>query len=179
MPSDAGQFGIALTHTVDDWATKFGFYATRFHSRTGYSGVIKSLTHGRGRRSCRETPPARIRTYYTEFPEGIRMFGVSFETKFKVATTFGELTYRPNQPLQFNASDLVGAVVSPLAPTTLRDQELALPPGGTLSGFERHKHVQFQLGRHRAGPQGARRSGPQLGRRGRSTRVCRTFPIPR
>ena len=43
MPSNSGQLGVALTHTVDDWATKFGFYATQFHSRAGYSGVIKSL----------------------------------------------------------------------------------------------------------------------------------------
>jgi hypothetical protein len=59
---------------------------------------------------------------------------------------FGELTYRPNQPLQFNAADLLGAVLSPVAPTTLCDQERALPPGGILSGFERHKNVQLQLG---------------------------------
>jgi hypothetical protein len=145
MPSDAGQFGVALTHTVADWATKFGLYATRFHSRTGYSGVIKSLSTT-GPPFVPGDPAGQNPQYYTEFPEGIRMFGVSFETKFKPATVFGELTYRPNQPLQFNAADLIGAVVSPLAPTTLRDEELALPPGGTLSGFERHKHVQFQAG---------------------------------
>ena len=46
MPSDSGQFGAALTHTVESWATKFGLYATQFHSRTGYSGVIKSTAHG-------------------------------------------------------------------------------------------------------------------------------------
>ena len=74
------------------------------------------------------------------------MFGLSFETKMKAGTAFGELTYRPNQPLQFNAADLLGAVVSPIAPTTLRDEERALPPGGTLQGFERHKNVQLQLG---------------------------------
>ena len=37
-------------------------------------------------------------------------------------------------------------MVSPIAPTTLRDEERALPPGGTLQGFERHKNVQLQLG---------------------------------
>ena len=46
MPSDSGQFGAALSHTVESWATKFGLYATQFHSRTGYSGVIKSTAHG-------------------------------------------------------------------------------------------------------------------------------------
>ena len=74
------------------------------------------------------------------------MFGLTFETTIKGGIVFGELTYRPNQPLQFNAADLLGAVLSPVAPTTLREQERALPPGGTLAGFERHKQVQLQLG---------------------------------
>ena len=28
MPSNGGQAGLAVLHTVDDWATKFGLYAT-------------------------------------------------------------------------------------------------------------------------------------------------------
>src|SRR4029453_8874173 len=145
MPPNAGQFGAALTHTVEDWGTKFGLYATQFHSRTGYSGVIKSQGTT-GAPFVPGDPGGQNPTYFTEFPEDIRMFGVSFATKLKGGTGFGELTYRPNQPLQFNASDLIGAVVSPIAPTTLRDRERALAPGGALSGFERHKNVQLQLG---------------------------------
>jgi Protein of unknown function (DUF1302) len=145
MPADSGQLGLAITHTVDAWATKFGLHATRFHSRTGYSGVTKSLRTA-GAPFVPGDPGGLNPTYYTEFPENIRMFGVTFETRFKGGFAFGELTYRPNQPLQFNAADLLGAVLSPVAPTTLRGQERALPPGGTLSGFERHKNVQLQLG---------------------------------
>jgi hypothetical protein len=145
MPSNSGQAGAALTHSVDEWATKFGFYVTRFHSRTGYSGVTKSLRTS-GAPFVPGDPGGLNPTYYTEFPENIRMFGVSFETRFKGGSAFGELTYRPNQPLQFNAADLLGAVLSPLAPTPLRDKERALPPGGALVGFERHKNVQLQLG---------------------------------
>src|SRR5262249_15788970 len=58
----------------------------------------------------------------------------------------GELTYRPNQPLQFNAADLLNAVVTNAGPTQLRDRVNALPPGGVLTGFERHKAAQLQLG---------------------------------
>ncbi len=43
-PSNSGQFGAALKHKVESWATEFGLYATQFHSRTGYSGVTKSLS---------------------------------------------------------------------------------------------------------------------------------------
>ena len=120
-------------------------YATQFHSRTGYSGVIKSLRTA-GAPFVPGDPDALNPKYVTEFPADVRMFGLTFETRFAGGTAFGELTYRPNQPLQFNAADLLGAVLSPVAPTTLRSQERALPPGGTLSGFERHKNVQLQLG---------------------------------
>ena len=146
FPSDFGQFGAAITHTVDEWATKFGLYATQFHSRQGYSGVIKS---GRAAGAPPFIPgdsDGLNPKYYTEYPDNIHMFALTFETKFKASTAFGELSYRPNQPFQFNAADLLGAVLSPVAPTTLRDREQALPPGGTLSGFERHKSVQLQLG---------------------------------
>jgi len=145
MPGGGGQFGAALTHTVDAWATKFGVYATQFHSRTGYSGVIKSLRTA-GAPFVPGDPDGLNPKYLTEFPANVRMFGLTFETRFAGGTAFGELTYRPNQPLQFNAADLLGAVLSPVAPTTLRSQERALPPGGTLNGFERHKNVQLQLG---------------------------------
>ena len=145
LPGDGGQFGAALTHTVDAWATKFGVYATQFHSRTGYSGVIKSLRTA-GAPFVPGDPDGLNPKYLTEFPADVRMFGLTFETRFAGGTAFGELTYRPNQPLQFNAADLLGAVLSPVAPTTLRSQERALPPGGTLNGFERHKNVQLQLG---------------------------------
>jgi len=140
-----GQGGLALFHTVDEWATKFGLYATQFHSRAGYSGVFKSLRTG-GAPFIPGAPDGLNPTYFTEFPEDIRMFGGTFETKVRGGTVFGELTYRPNQPLQYNAADLVAAAISNVAPTPLRAKMNALAPGGTLNGFERHENVQLQLG---------------------------------
>jgi hypothetical protein len=144
MPSNGGQGGLALLHTVQEWSTKFGLYATQFHSRQGYSGTIKSLRTGAP--FIPGDADGLNPKYYTEWPEDIRMFGASFETRIKGGIVFGELTYRPNQPLQYNAGDLLAAVVSPVAPTPLRSKVDALPPGGTLVGFERHKSVQLQLG---------------------------------
>jgi hypothetical protein len=146
LASNAGQFGVALTQSVEDWATKFGLYATQFHSRIGYSGVIKSGRPAAAPPFIPGDPDGLNPKYYTQWPEDIHMFGATFETKFKGGTAFGELTYRPNQPFQLNASDLLNAVASNVAPTPLRAEEQALPPGGTLSGFERHKQVQLQLG---------------------------------
>jgi hypothetical protein len=146
LASNAGQFGVALTQSVEDWATKFGLYATQFHSRIGYSGVIKSGRPAAAPPFIPGDPDGLNPKYYTQWPEDIHMFGATFETRFKGGTAFGELTYRPNQPFQLNASDLLNAVASNVAPTPLRAEEQALAPGGTLSGFERLKQVQMQLG---------------------------------
>jgi len=145
LASNAGQGGLAVLHNVDDWQTRFGLYATQFHSRAGFSGVSKSL-RGSAAPFIPGDPGGLNAKYFTEFPEDIHMVGGTFETKVKGGTVFGELTYRPNQPLQYNAADIVAAAVSNVAPTPLRARMNALGPGGTLNGFERHKNVQLQLG---------------------------------
>src|SRR5262249_20670570 len=96
MPSNWGQFGLAATHTVEPWATKFGVYATQFHSRIGYSGVTKSGAPAGAPPFVPGDPRGTNPQYFTEFPDDIRMFGLTFEKKIQAATTFGELTYRPN-----------------------------------------------------------------------------------
>ena len=145
LPSNSGQFGLALTQTVEEWGTKFGGYFTQFHSRAGYASFITSQRVG-GVPYVPGNADGLNPTYYLEWPDDVRMFALTFETRLKGATAFGELSYRPNQPLQFNAADLLNAVATNAGPTQLRDRVNALPPGGVLTGFERHKAVQLQLG---------------------------------
>jgi hypothetical protein len=145
LPSNTGQLGLAITQTVEELGTKFGAYFTRFHSRAGYAGFIKS-DRTTGAPYVPGNADGMNPTYFLEWPENIRMFALNFETTFKGGTAFGELSYRPNQPLQFNAADLLNAVVTTTGPTQLRDRVNALPVGGVLTGFERHKAVQLQLG---------------------------------
>ena len=145
MPSNGGQFGLALTHRVPDWNTQFGAYAAQFHSRSSFYGAIKSL-RATGPLFVPGNPGGLNSTYFTEYPDDIRMFGLSFETRFKGGLAFGELTYRPNQPLQYNAADLLNGFLSRTAPTPLRTQIDALAPGASFSGYERHDNVQLQLG---------------------------------
>jgi hypothetical protein len=145
QPTDAGQGGVALKHLVDAWSTELGLYATQFHSRVPfYSGT----------KSGRETGPLFLPgdpgglnpTYFTEYPEDIRMFGVSFETKIPGGAVLGELTFRPNQPLQYNSVDVIGAAVSRTAPSPLRDRVEAVAPGSVIRAWERHESLQAHLG---------------------------------
>ena len=144
-PSNSGQGGLALKHTVESWATEFGVYATQFHSRMPFYSGTKS-----GRESgplfLPGDPGGLNPTYFTEYPENIRMFGLAFEKKWRGGILLGELTYRPNQPLQYNSVDLISAAVSRTAPTPLRDKTDAVAPGGTVRAWERHEALQLQFG---------------------------------
>jgi hypothetical protein len=143
-PSNSGQGGIALKHTVDAWALEFGLYAAQFHSRAPFYSGTKS---GRDGALFLPGDPDNLNpTYFTEYPEHIRMFGVTFESKFRGGAVLGELTYRPNQPLQYNSVDVISAAVSRTAPTPLRAKMDAAAPGAVLQAWERHEALQLQIG---------------------------------
>lgn len=143
-PSDAGQGGLALKHTVDNWATEFGFYAAQFHSRPSFYSAIKSLRQGAP--FIPGDPNNLNPQFLTEFPENIRIFGATFDTRFRGGAVFGEFTYRPNQPLQYNTADILAAITSATAPSPLRAQVNALAPGATFHAWERRDAMQLQLG---------------------------------
>ncbi len=144
-PSNSGQGGLALKHAVAAWATEVGLYATQFHSRAPFYSGTKS---GRieGPLFVPGDPGNLNPTYFTEYPEDIRMFGVTVEKKIPGGAVLGELTYRPNQPLQYNSYDVISAAVSRTAPSPLRDRSNAVAPGGTMRAWERHEALQLQIG---------------------------------
>jgi hypothetical protein len=143
MPSNAGQGGVAIRHVVEDWATEFGFYAAQFHSRSSFYSAIKGTNPA-------ATPyipgSPRNAQYFTEYPEEIQMYALTFDSKIRGGAVFGELSYRPNQPFQYNSADLLAAFTSATAPTPLRAQANATAPGATFNGWERLDALQLQLG---------------------------------
>lgn len=142
--SDSGQGGIAFRLAVPAWQSEFGLYAAQFHSRAIYYS---------GTNSGRDGPPflpgnpdGLNPTYFTEYPERIRMYGATFETRRKLGLLYGELTYRPNQPIQYNPVDVTSGAVSLTAPTPLRDRIEEIGPGGMFRAWERHEALQLQFG---------------------------------
>jgi len=91
--------------------------------------------------------------YYTEFVEKVNLYGVSFNTQLDgpdIALQ-GELSYRPNQPLQLDAVELLFAGLSPLnalipAPGNRFVSQLGTyAPGAYIQGFRRNKVSQLQF----------------------------------
>lgn len=52
--------------------------------------------------------------YFMDYPEDIRLYGLSFSTTLPTGTAWqGEISYRPNAPVQINTQDLTLSVAAP------------------------------------------------------------------
>ena len=175
--SDSGQFGVAFRWFAPQLNnTEFGFYAMNYHSRTpivsnqagsflgnaqlaaavpayaeqlmqaGQAGMIPGYDGGMGAAG-----------YFFEHPEDIRLYGISFGTDIGGVSVAGELSYRPNMPLQINTSDTsrtallaAGAASLPGLPDVAYDNThrgLAgnVVAGDYIPGYERKEFWQASV----------------------------------
>lgn len=121
---DSGQWGVALRWLGDE--TEYGLYALNYHSRTPNLSYINAdaasiaaiATTARGLPTAFQTPFVSLGllgtgSYFLEYPEDIRLYGASFSTTLPTGTAWqGEISYRPNMPLQINATDNTGRLAS-------------------------------------------------------------------
>ncbi|SIQ53872.1 DUF1302 domain-containing protein [Aquipseudomonas alcaligenes] len=113
---DDGQFGVALRYLMEDWNnTEFSLYYLNYHSKvpflriqkgrsfacsTGQAGQFSELC-GFGLDSTVDGLALLDSTYYDfVYPEDIRLFGLSVSGTVGDTSLAGELTYRPNAPLE-------------------------------------------------------------------------------
>ncbi|WP_053120095.1 DUF1302 domain-containing protein [Pseudomonas sp. P1.31] len=161
-PSDAGQFGVAFRYFVDELSTEFGAYAMNIHSRTPYASVITDTRPGPGA-GWLPGQQSSNSEYFAEFPEDIRIFGLSFSSNIWGTSVFGEYSFRPNQPVQLATADLITAFGSPQNPSTfpgaigqnitLGQDAINAAPGSEYNGYDRLKISQFSLGFVKSIPQ--------------------------
>jgi hypothetical protein len=149
---DDGQWGVAVRYYAD-WLgeTDFGFYFLNYHSRLPLlSGRTVSTAALAG------VPPGLTAGFYVEYPEDIQMYGMSWNTNLPGGFAWqGELSYRPNMPLQVDDVELLFAALSPLntfQPFGATDFCSQLNPGCTASpfstdqrGYRRHEVSQLQM----------------------------------
>ena len=113
---DDGQFGMALRYLMEDWNnTEFSLYYLNYHSKvpflriqkgrsfacsTGQAGQFSDLC-GFGLDATVDGLALLDSTYYDFiYPEDIRLFGLSVSGTVGDTSLAGELTYRPNAPLE-------------------------------------------------------------------------------
>lgn len=165
LPRDSGQFGFALRYYAD-WlsGTEFGLYALNYHSRfvylSGESADFSQLALGRptdlarfytGRMIAGQPLFINGASYFADYPEDIRLYGVSFNSSFASGLALsGELSHRPNLPVQINVNDILPAL---LLQSSNPATELLLPGGlgnsanynQQVSGYRRLPVTQAQL----------------------------------
>ncbi|MEK9765881.1 MAG: DUF1302 domain-containing protein, partial [Thalassolituus sp.] len=116
-PKDSGQYGVALrwySEALGD--TEFGFYYMNIHSRLPYiNGVITNQDRSgvlTGTPDMSVNDDATYDTYrplyQVAYPEDIQIAGISFarSTEFG-ASISGEISYKPDYPIQWNAFELI------------------------------------------------------------------------
>lgn len=128
--SDSGQGGIAVRYFSEALnQTDFAFYAMNYHSRvpllSGYAVNVPGFIAGGG------VSAANNASNFVEYPEDIHLFGMSFNTTLPGGVAWqGELSYRPNQPLQVDDVELLFAALTPINPVL---QAGGMPIAGRFS----------------------------------------------
>jgi len=138
--SDSGQYGLAFRWFVESLnATEFGFYYLNYHSRlpliSGIAVTGAAVSTG---------------AYFVEYPEDIQLFGASFNSNIGTWALSGEVSYRPNAPLQYDDVDLLFAALTPLNPLIpapalkFQSQIGEFGVGEEIRGWEEHQSWQAQ-----------------------------------
>ena len=140
FPKDSGQFGVALRWFVESLnSTEFGFYFLNYHSRLPLiSGTAI-------------TNPAALSSgrYRTEYPEDIQLWGASFNSNIGTWALAGEVSYRPNAPLQIDDVEILFAGLSPInpfmpVPLKFNSQLGDFGFGQDIKGWDEYKSWQAQ-----------------------------------
>ncbi|GGC97468.1 DUF1302 domain-containing protein [Halopseudomonas salina] len=136
--SDSGQYGLAFRYYAAELNdTEFGFYAMNIHSRAPiYSNTqgplvgIGGLAGGAG--------------YFFEYPEDIRIYGLSFATNISGTAVSGEVSYRPNQPMQVTSGSMSVAALTGSGAFIGRPNE-TYAAGDYIQGYDRNGIYQAQV----------------------------------
>ncbi len=77
----------------------------------------------------KEALPLDTARLFLEYPENLKMYGVSFNTTVGDVAVAGEYVYRPNLPIQLHSTDLVFALLQPAFPQNDLNLGIATLPG--------------------------------------------------
>ncbi len=147
---DSGQYGVALRWFVPELNdTEFGAYAMNYHSRQPYVSLVRTTETSLAAAAAL----SRIRNarYFIEYPEDVHLYGLSFQTNVGGTSLAGEISYRPNMPLQINTADLNLAALNQVGPNgqvvspVFVDGHAANVPGADLHGYKRMPVTQAQV----------------------------------
>lgn len=159
-PKDEGQFGLAL-RWYSEWLgnTEFGLYYLNLHSRLPFiNGVVTNYDKSG---TVTKTPNAQVNAnatydsfnplYQISYPEDIQIIGLTFATTTESGLSLsGEISYKPDAPVQWNAFELLlagnGFPGSRLYQQRVKEAGLASKVYGELAqGYDNLDIIQMQM----------------------------------
>lgn len=181
-PDGDGQYGVKLSLFLEDFnnGTEVALYHSNYHSRVPVVSLISSdatcLTSiatvaadcsiaatPDGPLAGEEPIPVDTARLVVEYPEDIRLYGMSFNTTVGDFAIAGEYAFRDNLPTQIHTTDLTLAALNPAFPATAQgpipSRRAAFPdfvsvyrgisggygPNTYIQGYERLKTGQANL----------------------------------
>jgi hypothetical protein len=167
---DDGQYGLALRWYAEALGdTEFGLYYMNIHSRLPFiNGAITNYdtlglvtgTAG-GQINSEATYDNRYPLYQMVYPEDQKLMGLSFATSTEGGASIGgEISYRPDAPIQWNAFELILAglalpssrlyqdrlaEIGGITATATPHQNAASLAGETLEGYDNMDIWQAQM----------------------------------
>jgi hypothetical protein len=151
---DDGQYGLALrwySEALGD--TEFGVYYMNIHSRLPFiSGVVSNYdplgtitgTAG-GQINANSTYDSRYPLYQMVYPEDQKLMGLSFATSTEGGASIGgEISYRPDAPIQWNAFELILGGLA--LPSSRLYQDRLAEVGGVVASATPHQNATALAG---------------------------------
>ncbi|MGI0549944.1 DUF1302 domain-containing protein [Pseudomonas aeruginosa] len=170
-PRDSGQWGMALRWFAPEVDSEFAAYFINYHSRQPYMGA-RTGPHaadlgfapqlcgnlglsGAGCAGLMGSAAGQLLgqayrlgsgEYYVDYPEDIHLYGLSFSTSLPTGTTLaGEISYRPNMPIQVSPVDLISATLGVPAVSPVYGDGVAVANDADLKGYRRKEVTQAQV----------------------------------
>ncbi|HKM25817.1 MAG TPA: DUF1302 domain-containing protein, partial [Thiopseudomonas sp.] len=165
---DSGQWGTAFRWLGDN--TEYGAYFMNYHSRNPFLsmrnanadvingiGTLQTIVANQGAPGVPTIPGALLPlvptlglaaavsngSYFMDYPEDIRLYGLSFSTTLPTGTAWqGEISYRPNAPVQINTQQMTLALAAPVKADAPAWQ--SKKAGAVQKGYNRKEVTQLQ-----------------------------------
>lgn len=133
---NSGQYGLASRFYSNSLDAEFGAYYANYHSRLPIANPYKNTSHA-------PVVAGGDGQYLLTYPEDIQLFGLSFSTTVKGWAVSGEVSYRPDLPVQINGNELLAASLAG-APSTALDLVNATPLNSVVRGHDTFAVTQLQ-----------------------------------
>ncbi|MGB0937298.1 MAG: DUF1302 domain-containing protein, partial [Colwellia sp.] len=160
-PDDGGQYGLAARYYAESLNdTEFGLYYMNIHSRvplinairTNLTPAVVGIPDLDGRVFLpNELDPTGGKfsslnpAYLIEFPEDLQYYGVSFATNISSLALSGEISYKPDTPIQINGSEILNGVMSEAFFLRYSPRVTSAGYGEMIKGYDELDVTQMQM----------------------------------